>query len=44
MGLPAFLLLDYAFHMWGLTPGWWMRLRLLLTAIVISCLAIGVYL
>jgi hypothetical protein len=43
-GFAGLLLLDYAFHIWGLTPGWWMRLRLLLTAIVISCLAIGVYL
>jgi hypothetical protein len=43
-GFAGLLLLDYAFFRWGLTPEWWMRLRLLLTAIVIACLATGVVL
>lgn len=41
-GFTGLLLLDYAFFQWGLTPPWWMRLRLILTAVVVSCLAIGV--
>ncbi|APG45773.1 DUF3429 domain-containing protein [Phaeobacter porticola] len=43
-GFAGLLLLDYAFFVWGLTPSWWMRLRLLLSAIVIASLAVGVYL
>ncbi len=43
-GFAALLLLDYAFYTWGLTPSWWMRLRVLLTAIVIACLAVGIWL
>lgn len=43
-GFAGLLLLDFAFSTWGLTPPWWMRLRILLTAIVVSCLAVGVYL
>jgi hypothetical protein len=43
IGFLAVLLLDYAFSRWGLTPGWWMPLRLLLTAIVLICLCIGVW-
>lgn len=41
-GFAGLLLLDYAFFQWGLTPPWWMRLRLILTAVVVTCLAIGV--
>ena len=41
-GFAGLLLLDYAFFQWGLTPRWWMRLRLILTAVVVTCLAIGV--
>lgn len=41
-GFIGLLMLDYAFSRWGLTPPWWMRLRLLLTAIVVACLAITV--
>jgi len=37
-GFVGLLMLDYAFARWGLTPEWWMRLRLLLTAIVVACL------
>lgn len=42
-GFAGLLLLDFAFYQWGLTPNWWMRLRLLLTGIVIACLAIVVW-
>ena len=41
-GFVGLLLLDYAFFQWGLASPWWMHLRLLLTAIDITCLAIGV--
>ena len=37
-GFLGLLMLDYAFFRWGLTPPWWMSLRLLLTAIVVLCL------
>jgi hypothetical protein len=41
-GFAGLLLLDAHFARQGLAPGWWMPLRLLLSAIVIGCLAIGV--
>ena len=37
-GFLALLLLDWQFARWGLAPGWWLRLRLLLTAIVVASL------
>ncbi len=43
-GFAGLLLLDAAFSAWGLTPPWWMRLRLVLSAVVIACLAVGVWL
>ncbi|WP_050928625.1 DUF3429 domain-containing protein [Aestuariivita boseongensis] len=43
-GFLGLLILDYAFSTWGLTPAWWMRLRVLLTSIVVACLAVGVFL
>lgn len=43
-GFLGLLILDYAFWMWNLAPPWWMRLRLMLTAIVVACLAVGVFL
>jgi hypothetical protein len=43
-GFAGLLLLDVAFSSWGLTPKWWMALRTLLTAIVIACLSVGVFL
>jgi len=43
-GFAGLLLLDAAFSHWGLTPPWWMRLRLLLSAVAIGCLAVGVWL
>ena len=44
IGFVALLVLDFAFLIWGLTPSWWMPLRLLLTGIVVACLAVGVFL
>jgi hypothetical protein len=43
-GFLGLLALDFAFATWGLTPRWWMKLRLLLTSIVVACLAVGVFL
>lgn len=43
-GFLGLLVLDFAFSQWGLTPSWWMRLRILLTSIVVACLAVGVFL
>jgi hypothetical protein len=43
-GFTGLLILDYAFWSWGLTPPWWLALRLLLTAIVVACLSVGVFL
>lgn len=39
-GFIALLGLDYTFARQGLAPGWWMRLRLLLTLIVVACLSV----
>ncbi|CUH53947.1 DUF3429 domain-containing protein [Shimia sp. R11_0] len=41
-GFIGLLLLDYCFFKWGLTPPWWMQLRVFLTSVVILCLGIGV--
>lgn len=40
-GFVFLLTLDKLFSDWGLTPRWWMRLRLMLTIIVVSCLMLG---
>ena len=37
-GFVGLLMLDFAFFRWGLTPPWWMSLRVLLTTIVVACL------
>lgn len=39
-GFIALLGLDYMFWKQGLAPPWWMRLRVLLTAIVVACLVV----
>ncbi len=39
-GFVGLLALDWTFWRQGLAPEWWMRLRGLLTAVVIACLAI----
>ncbi|MEL7164553.1 MAG: DUF3429 domain-containing protein [Pseudomonadota bacterium] len=41
-GFAGLLMLDYAFFRWGLTPHWWMPLRVLLTGIVVICLGLTV--
>ena len=41
-GFIALLPLDYMFWRQELAPQWWMRLRLILTAVVVVCLGIGV--
>ena len=43
IGFAGVLLLDLAFSRWGLTPPWWMALRIPITAVVLICLAIGVW-
>lgn len=43
-GFLGLLALDFAFSSWGLTPRWWMSLRILLTSIVVVSLAVGVFL
>lgn len=43
IGFLGLLLLDLYFYRAGLTPPWWMRLRLLLTTIVVICLATGAF-
>jgi hypothetical protein len=43
-GFAGLLLLDVMFSVWGLTPAWWLRLRVLLTSLVLACLAVGVFL
>ncbi|MGR3466668.1 MAG: DUF3429 domain-containing protein, partial [Shimia sp.] len=40
-GFIGLLGLDYLFSHKGLTPGWWMSLRVLLTALVVICLSLG---
>ena len=41
-GFAGVLLLDWQFWRQGLAPLWWMRFRVLLTAIVLLCLLTGV--
>lgn len=42
VGFLGLLMIDAAFAKWGLTPEWWMRLRVGLTAVVVLCLSVGV--
>ncbi|EYD73020.1 DUF3429 domain-containing protein [Limimaricola hongkongensis] len=39
-GFIGLLALDAGFAKRGLAPGWWLRLRLLLTGLVVVCLAL----
>lgn len=41
-GFAGLLLLDASFARQGLAPAWWMQLRLLLTGIVLACLAVPI--
>ncbi len=43
-GFVGILGIDWLFWRHGAAPGWWMRLRVLLTSVVVGCLAIGVFL
>lgn len=43
-GFIGLLLLDYAFFRWGLTPSWWIALRVQLTVVVVLCLCVGIFL
>lgn len=40
-GFAGLLILDFAFWRWGLTPAWWMALRVPLTLAVLVCLGAG---
>ena len=40
MGFVGLLGLDYLFWRWGLAPAWWMRLRVLLSGLVLACLVL----
>lgn len=42
-GFVALFALDVQFSLWGLAPAWWLRLRVMLTAGVVGCLAIGLW-
>lgn len=39
-GFVGLLLLDAMFQAWGLAPRWWLRLRVMLTVVVLASLAI----
>jgi hypothetical protein len=42
-GFLGVLMLDVAFARWGLTPNWWLSLRVPVTALVVLCLGIGAF-
>jgi Protein of unknown function (DUF3429) len=42
-GFVLLLGLDYLFWRQGLAPGWWMRLRMGLTAVVVVCLSVTAF-
>ena len=44
VGFLGLLMIDAAFARWGLAPAWWMKLRVLLTTLVVACLAVSVVL
>jgi Protein of unknown function (DUF3429) len=39
-GFVGLLFLDTTFSVWGLAPAWWLRLRVMLTVVVLACLAL----
>lgn len=41
-GFVGLLMLDYSFARQGLAPPWWMALRLMLTGVVLACLAVAI--
>jgi hypothetical protein len=42
-GFVGLLALDWLFWRQGLAPPWWMRLRILLTAVVAACLVVVIH-
>jgi len=42
-GFIALIGIDYMFWKQGLTPPWWMHLRILLTSVVVLCLGLTAY-
>lgn len=44
IGFTGLLLIDWYFWSRGFAPAWWMKLRILLTFLVVPLLAFGVYL
>lgn len=42
VGFAGLLMLDYSFARQGLAPAWWMHLRVLLTTVVLLCLAVPI--
>jgi hypothetical protein len=43
-GFVGLLVLDVTFARWGLTPLWWIPLRILLTSIVVLCFSVTAFL
>lgn len=41
VGFILVFMCDLQFAAWRLTPAWWIKLRALLSAVVIACLAVG---
>jgi len=41
VGFVAVLACDAQFAAWRLVPGWWIRLRVVLTTVVLACLLAG---
>lgn len=42
-GFVGLLVLDWQFQAQGLAPRWWMRLRVMLSAVVLGCLALTAF-
>jgi hypothetical protein len=42
-GFVGLLVLDWQFQAQGLAPRWWMRLRVMLTSVVVACLAVTAF-
>ena len=43
VGFIALLAIDWMFWQQGLAPGWWMKLRILLTTVVVACLSVTAF-
>ena len=43
VGFLFVLVMDQQFSLWGLTPRWWMRLRVTLTVVTMACLGVGLW-